>query len=132
LGAVRRLQLEGRRVEILPVEADGLNSEAHLPNAGLVSSSLANNEVGTIQPRTHAPGALVHLDACQGPQWLEVDLRGVDLASFSGPKLGAGRGGLLFVRSGVRLDPLQFGGPQERGRRAGREDVTAAVAVATA
>jgi cysteine desulfurase len=132
LGAVRRLQLEGRRVEILPVEADGLNSEAHLPNAGLVSTSLANNEVGTVQPRAHAPGALVHLDACQGPQWLEVDLRRVDLASFSGHKLGAGQGGLLFVRSGTRLEPLIYGGPQQRGRRAGWEDVRAAVAMAAA
>jgi cysteine desulfurase len=132
LGAVRRLQLEGRRVEVLPVDAEGRNSEANLPGAGLVSTSLANNEVGTIQPRVHAPGAIVHLDACQGPQWLEIDLRGVDLASFSGPKIGAGRGGLLFVRVGVRLEPLQYGGPQERGRRAGREDVAGAVAVATA
>jgi cysteine desulfurase len=132
LGAVRHLQLEGRRVEILRVDGEGRNSEAHLPNAGLVSTSLVNNEVGTIQPRAHAPGALVHLDACQGPQWIEADLRGVDLASFSGPKLGAGQGGLLFVRSGTRLEPLLYGGPQERGRRAGREDVRAAIAVATA
>ena len=132
LGAMRRLQLEGRRVEVLAVEPDGRNSEANLPGAGLVSTSLANNEIGTVQPRVHAPGALVHLDACQGPQWLEVDLRGIDLASFSGSKIGAGRGGLLFVRGGVRLEPLQYGGPQERGRRAGREDVAGAVAVATA
>ena len=132
LGAVRHLQLEGRRVEVLPVDAVGRNSEANLPGAGLVSTSLANNETGTVQPRVHAPGAIVHLDACQGPQWLEVDLRGVDLASFSGPKIGAGRGGLLFVRGGVRLEPLQYGGPQERGRRAGREDVAGAVAIATA
>lgn len=132
LGAVRRLQLEGRRVEILGVDPDGRNSEADLPGAGLVSTSLANNEVGTVQPRVHAPEAIVHLDACQGPQWLDVDLRGVDLASFSGAKIGAGRGGLLFVRSAVRLEPLQYGGPQERGRRAGREDLAAAVAMATA
>ena len=132
LGAVRRLQLEGRPVEILPVDREGRNSEADLPGAGLVSTSVANNEVGTLQPRAHAPGALVHLDACQGPLWLEVDLRGVDLASFSGVKIGAGRGGLLYVRSGVRLEPLQYGGPQERGRRAGREDISAAVAMAAA
>ena len=132
LGAVRHLQLEGRRVEVLPVDGEGRNSEANLPGAGLVSTSLANNEIGTVQPRVHAPGALVHLDACQGPQWIDVDLRGVDLASFSGSKIGAGRGGLLFVRGGVRLEPLQYGGPQERGRRAGREDVASAIAVATA
>jgi len=132
LGAVRRLQVEGRRVEVLPVEPDGRNSEAHLPNAGLVSTSLANNEVGAVQPRVHAPGALVHLDACQGPQWMPLDLRGVDLASISGHKIGAGMGGLLFVRSGTRLEPLLYGGPQQRGLRAGWEDVRAAVAVAAA
>ncbi len=132
LGAVRHLQLEGRPVEILPVDAEGRNSDADLPGAGLISTSLVNNEVGTLQPRVHAPGVIVHLDACQGPQWIDVDLRGVDLASFSGAKIGAGRGGLLFVRGGVRLEPLQYGGPQERGRRAGREDVSSAVAVATA
>ena len=57
---------------------------------------------------------------------------GADLVSLSGHKLGAGRGGILFVRDGVRLDPILYGGPQEWGRRAGREDVNAAVAVATA
>ena len=132
LGAVRRLQLEGRPVEIRPVDREGRNSDADLPGAGLISTSLVNNEVGTVQPRVHAPGAIVHLDACQGPQWIGVDLRGIDLASFSGAKIGAGRGGLLFVRGGLRLEPLQYGGPQERGRRAGREDVFSAVAVAIA
>ncbi len=132
LACARRLQLEGRRVEILPVDRSGRNTDLNLPGAALVSTSMANNEVGTLQPRTQAPGAIVHLDACQGPQWLPVDLRGIDLASFSGHKLGAGRGGLLFVRSGLRLESLQYGGPQERGLRAGHEDVAAAVAVATA
>ena len=132
LGAVRRLQLEGWPVEILPVDGEGRNSNPDLPGAGLISTSLVNNEVGTLQPRVHAPGAIVHLDACQGPQWVGLDLRGIDLASFSGAKIGAGRGGLLFVRGGIRLEPLQYGGPQERGRRAGREDVSSAVAMATA
>lgn len=132
LACARRLQLEGRRVEVLGVDAAGRNRALNLPGAALVSTSLANNEVGTRQPRPQAPGAVVHLDACQGPQWLEVDLRGIDLASFSGHKLGAGRGGLLFTRSGLRLDPILYGGPQERGVRAGHEDVAAAVAIATA
>jgi cysteine desulfurase len=55
-----------------------------------------------------------------------------DLVSFSGHKLGAGRGGLLLVRDGVRIDPLLFGGPQEWGRRAGQEDAASAMAVAAA
>jgi len=57
---------------------------------------------------------------------------GADLVSISGHKLGAGRGGVLYVRDGVRIEPAQYGGPQEWGRRAGHEDVGAAWAVATA
>ncbi len=103
-----------------------------------MSIGLANNEVGTLQPvaavaaRARAVGALVHLDACQGPAWVRPPLDLVDLASFSGHKLGAGRGGLLFARRAAPLLPLQFGGPQEWGRRAGREDLAGAVAVAAA
>jgi cysteine desulfurase len=52
--------------------------------------------------------------------------------SFSGHKLGSGRGGALYVKDGVRIDPLLYGGPQEWGRRAGREDVASAVAFAYA
>src|SRR4029077_1682282 len=107
------------------------------PGTALVSVGLANNEVGTIQPvaevieRAHHVGALVHVDACAGPRWLPVP-NGADLVSYSGHKLGAGRGGLLYVRDGVRIDPLLYGGPQEYGRRAGHEDVLSAVALAAA
>lgn len=132
LACTRRLQVEGHRVEVLGVDGTGRNSDVDLPGAALVSTSLVNNEVGTLQPRPQAAGAVVHLDACQGPQWLPVDLRGIELASFSGHKIGAGRGGVLFIRSGRRLEPLQYGGPQERGLRAGHEDVAGAVAMAAA
>jgi cysteine desulfurase len=81
--------------------------------------------------RAHALGALVHVDACAGPRWIPVP-PGADLVSLSGHKLGGGRGGILFVQDGVRIDPLVYGGPQEWGRRGGREDVAAAVAAATA
>jgi cysteine desulfurase len=99
---------------------------------------MANNEVGTLQPvaevtaRCRSVGALVHLDCCQGPRWVRPPLELVDLASFSGGKLGAGAGGLLVAPRAVRLQPLAYGGPQEWGRRAGREDVAAAAAMATA
>jgi cysteine desulfurase len=138
LGAARRMQAQGRDVAIAPVDrAAGVDVAAIKPGDALVSVGLANNEVGTIQPveaviaRAHDVGALVHLDACAGPRWIPIP-RGADLVSFSGHKLGAGRGGLLFVRDGVRIDPLLYGGPQEYGRRAGNEDVAAAVAIATA
>ena len=138
LGAVRRLQSEGRSVQVLDVDAKGRAVIGGIPDsAGMVSIGLANNEVGTLQPveaiisRAREIGALVHVDACAGPRWIPIP-QGADLVSFSGHKLGGGRGGILFVRDGVRVDPLLYGGPQEWGRRGGREDVAAAIAVATA
>jgi len=138
LGAVRRLQADGHQVTIAPVDHMArADPDAISAGTALVSVGLANNEVGTIQPvaeiirRAHDVGALVHIDACAGPRWVPVP-HGADLVSFSGHKLGAGCGGALFVREGMRLDPLLYGGPQEWGRRAGREDVTGAIAIATA
>lgn len=138
LAAVRKLQADGHAVEIAAVDGNAKADPSAIPAAaGLVSIGLANNEVGTIQPvaaiieRAHEVGALVHVDACAGPRWTAIT-KGADLVSISGHKLGAGRGGLLFVRDGVKIDPLLYGGPQEWGRRAGYEDATAAVAVATA
>ena len=138
LGAVRRLESDGHAVEIASVDHNArADADVITSGAALVSIGLANNEVGTIQPvaeviaRAHELGALVHVDACAGPQWIPIP-GSADLVSFSGHKLGAGRGGMLFVREGVRLEPLLYGGPQEWGRRAGREDVPGAVAIAVA
>ncbi|GAC1645385.1 MAG: cysteine desulfurase NifS [Candidatus Dormibacteraceae bacterium] len=138
LGALRRLQSEGHTVDVLKVGRDGCATAEDIPDsAALVSIGLANNEVGTIQPvaaiiaRAHEMGALVHVDACAGPRWIAIP-DAADLISLSGPKLGGGRGGILLVRDGVRIDPLIFGGPQEWGRRGGREDVAAATSVAIA
>jgi cysteine desulfurase len=120
------------------VDGEGVaGPDAISDSASLVSIGLANNEVGTIQPvaaiiaRAHEVGALVHVDACAGPRWIAIP-EGADLVSLSGHKLGGGRAGILYVRDGVRIDPLLYGGPQEWGRRGGREDVGAATAVATA
>ncbi len=138
LAAIRHLQAEGHAVKIANVDSAALADPSAIPaGAGLVSIGLANNEVGTIQPveeiirRAHDAGALVHVDACAGPRWIPIP-QGADLVSISGHKLGAGRGGLLLVREGVKLSPLLYGGPQEWGRRAGHEDVESAVALATA
>ena len=138
LGAVRQLRLEGRTAHVLPVDGAGFADPALPADAGLVSLGLANNEVGTLQPvaevasQARARGALVHLDCCQGPRWVRPPLELADLATFSGQKLGAGPGGLLLARPEMRLEPLVYGGPQEWGRRAGREDVGSAAAVAAA
>ena len=138
LGAIRRLQSDGHTVQICSVDGAARADPDSIPRgAALVSIGLANNEVGSIQPvaeiiaRAHEVGAIVHVDACAGPRWIPVPA-GADLISFSGHKLGAGRGGILLVRDGVRIDPLLYGGPQEWGRRAGREDVAAATSIATA
>ena len=138
LGAARQLRAQGRRVDIAPVDsAARADPDAIGPGTSLVSIGLANNEVGTLQPvrevirRAHEHGALVHVDACAGPRWIPIP-DGADLISFSGYKLGSGRGGALYTRDGVRIDPMLYGGPQEWGRRAGHEDVSAALAFATA
>jgi len=138
LGAVRCLESEGHPVVVAAVDSSARADADAIPRgAALVSIGLANNEIGTVQPvsdviaRAHELGAMVHVDAGPGPRWMPVP-PGADLVSFSGHKLGAGRGGILFVRDGVRLDPLLFGGPQEWGRRAGFEDVSGATAIAVA
>lgn len=138
LGAARRMQTQGRNVVIAMVDSCArVDLDAIKPGTAMVSIGLANNEVGTVQPvaeaieRAHDVGALVHVDACAGPRWTAIP-PGADLVSISGHKLGAGRGGVLYVREGVRIEPMLFGGPQEWGRRAGHEDVPAAVAIATA
>jgi len=106
------------------------------PSPTLVSIGLANGEVGTIAPlaaiaaAVSAHGALVHTDAAQAAGRIAVDVRalGVDLLSLSSHKLGGPGGvGALWVRDGVEPRALATGGPQERGRRAGTENVAGIV-----
>jgi cysteine desulfurase len=114
------------------------------PDTFLVSVLLANNEIGVVQDvaaiarEVHAHRALLHVDCAQamGRMPVDVDDLGVDLASFSGHKFHGPKGaGALYVRRrvrAVRLDPLVFGGGQERGLRSGTLDVPAIVGLATA
>ncbi len=108
----------------------------------LVSLQLANNEVGTITDvgpivdRIRGAGrALIHLDAVQAAPWMDIDTRalGVDLLSISGHKLeGPAGSGVMWIRRGTAILPQLHGGSQERHRRAGTEDVAAAVGIAAA
>jgi cysteine desulfurase len=102
------------------------------PRPALVSVMLANNETGVIQPIAdvariaHAHGALVHCDAVQAAGKVAIDMRalGVDMLSLSAHKLGGPQGvGALVAGDNVALRPLLAGGGQERGRRAGTENV---------
>lgn len=109
------------------------------PDTTLVSIHYVNNEIGTIQPipelaaLTRAAGVPFHTDAVQAPGWTSIDVTelGVDALSLSGHKFGAPKGaGVLWTR--LPLEPLIHGGGQERGRRAGTENVAGAVALAAA
>ena len=98
----------------------------------LVSLMLANNETGVIQPVTeaavlvHAAGGLLHVDAVQGPGRIACDFKtlGADLMTLSSHKIGGPQGvGALIRRDGLAVDPQIKGGGQERGVRAGTENV---------
>ena len=107
-------------------------ADALTPETALVSIMWANNETGVLFPMdkiaqmVKSTGAVLHTDAVQaaGKEPLDMSKVPVDLLSISGHKLHAPKGiGVLYVRRGTRLTPLLIGGHQERGRRAGTENV---------
>jgi len=148
--AVREPALAVRADGFEPVEVP-VNARG-VPEAGafgaadgrtaLVSAILANNETGAVfdslgvlAARARAAGAVVHTDAVQAIGKIRVDVRalGVDLLALTAHKFGGPMGaGALFVRKGVRVHPLAAGGGQERGRRAGTENVPAIVGLGAA
>jgi len=133
-------------VTYVPVDRYGLVDPASVaasirPDTALISVMAANNEVGTIEPvaeigaiaRRH--GVPFHTDAVQAPGHLPLDVSSlnVDLLALSAHKFYGPKGvGLLYIRRGVKLAPVQTGGNQERGRRSGTENVPYIVGMAHA
>jgi cysteine desulfurase len=141
LNACLSLEKLGTEVTYLPVDSTGRvfvsNVEAALrPNTKLVSIMLANNEIGTVQPIAEigqllkGRDILFHTDAVQAVGHIPVDVAalGVDFLTASAHKFNGAKGtGILYKRSGLELQPLVFGGEQERGLRAGTENVAGIV-----
>ncbi|MDO5861512.1 MAG: cysteine desulfurase NifS, partial [Thermoplasmata archaeon] len=135
------LEKMGVEVTFLPVDGDGLvdpkDVEAAIrPDTAIISVMTANNEIGTIEPireigaiaKVHK--ILFHTDAVQAYGQIPIDVTAdnIDLLSASAHKLGGPKGiGFLYIRNGVRLDPLIHGGEQERGIRGGTTNVPGAV-----
>jgi cysteine desulfurase len=148
LGLCRDLEKrQGYEVDFIGVDPEGrLDLDALRaavrPDTAIVSIMMANNETGVVfDPAAigaivKAQGAVLHVDAVQAVGKLPVDLQAlaaVDMLSLSGHKLHAPKGvGALYVRKGTRLRPLIMGGHQERGRRAGTENVASCVALGAA
>lgn len=133
---------------VVPVDAAGVVDLDALADAldertRVVSVMAANNEVGTVQPllkvtrlaSKRAPQAWVHTDAVQAAAWLDLAdvAKHCHLVSVTGHKIGGPKGaGALVVREGVTLEPLLFGGGQERDRRSGTHNVAGIVGLAAA
>src|SRR5215475_14398159 len=145
LNAVEHLEKnEGFEVTWLHVSRDGLIDLDHLasairPETRLVSIMTANNETGVIQPLREISnicrgrGVLLHSDMVQSFGKIETDLSLVDAASFAGHKFYGPKGaGFLFLRSGLSIQPIMFGGAHENERRPGTENVAAIVGMAAA
>src|SRR4030095_1608594 len=120
------------------VDLDGL-AKSIRPDTRLVSIMAANNETGVIQPMDEISnicrdgGVLLHSDMVQSFGKIDIDLSLVDAASFAAHKFYGPKGaGLLFLRSGLSIEPIMFGGAHENERRPGTENVAAITGMAAA
>lgn len=146
LQAVHQAQKEGAEERLLRIDADGavnLDDARERISGPLALTSVMwiNNETGVIQPieelaqLTKAAGGIFHSDAVQAFGKVAIDAKAIpfDFISVSGHKFGAPKGiGAFYIRRGTPLEPLFFGGSQDRGRRPGTENVAYAVGLARA
>src|SRR3989344_5510212 len=148
LEPLRALEREGLYTTVLPVDSEGGVSPESLRDAlndetALVSIQLVNSEVGTVEPvrelakalRKSGGRVLFHTDASQAPLWVDINVEklGVDLMTLDGQKVLGPKGvGALYARRGTPIEPILWGGKQERALRGGTENVAAAGAFAVA
>lgn len=146
LSLVEELDRRGIKSHLIAVDTRGrLDIEAYRralgPRTAIASVMWANNETGTVFPveflakMARSAGALFHTDAVQAVGRLPIDLKAseIDMLSLSGHKLHGPKGiGALYVRKGTKFKPLILGGPQERRRRAGTENVPGIVGLGKA
>jgi cysteine desulfurase len=146
LHACKRLEETGCDVTYVPVDGRGLLDpddvrRALRPNTKLISIMMANNETGVLQPVEEIgkiaaeADVCFHTDAVQAASKVPIDVKriGCDALSISGHKMHAPQGvGALYVRKGIRVQPLFYGGRHERSRRAGTENVPGIVALGRA
>ena len=146
LHTLEKLQKEGFEITLLDVSEKGIITPEQVasairPDTCLVTIMFANNEIGTIQPISEIgkickeKGVLFHTDAVQAAGHLHINVaeQNIDLLSLSAHKFGGPKGaGILYAKRGVLLSNLIEGGGQERGKRAGTENVPAIVGMAAA
>ena len=146
LHTLNRLEKEGYEVTLLDPHSDGVIRVEDVANAlrddtCLVTIMFANNEIGTVQPIAEIGAlcrerkVLFHTDAVQAAGHMPIDVRAmnIDMLSMSGHKFHAPKGvGVLYAKKGIVLTNIIDGGAQERGKRAGTENVAGIVAMAAA
>ena len=146
LHTLKKLEKEGFEITLLDVGEKGIVSPAQVekairPDTALVTVMYANNEIGTIQPISEIGavcrqnGVLFHTDAVQAAGHLPINVEEdqVDMLSLSAHKFNGPKGiGVLYAKTGVFLTNLIEGGGQERGKRAGTENLPAIVGMAAA
>ena len=146
LHTLKKLEREGFEVTLLPVHENGIVTADEVaaairPDTCLVTIMFANNEIGSIQPIAeigavcHEKGVLFHTDAVQAAGHLHINVKeqNIDMLSLSGHKFHGPKGvGLLVARQGIPLTNIIEGGAQERGKRAGTENIAGIVSMVAA